>query len=105
MPRQRTRANGEGTVYWSTSYGRFVGQYTQGRDGEKLQRKKIYGTRGDRSRAARLAVEERLAKYVGPRRGRDGTQRRQAFADHWIENASIRSKTRQFYEWLAKMHL
>src|SRR5580704_15839126 len=101
--KQARRANGEGSIFWSDSYDRYVAMVTIGRTPEgKTRRKKVFGQRGDRSSAARLGVKERIAKYVGRRGARDGGVKLKAFTDQWIENAPIRTNTRSLYCWLAK---
>lgn len=97
----KRRANGEGSVFWSDSFGRYVAQATL----PNGRRKSFFAPRGDRSRAAKVGVQERLHKYVGRRGARGADERLQQFTDHWIETASIRSKTRQFYEWIARTHI
>jgi len=107
VPRKpQKRANGEGSVYWSDAYDRYVGQVTLGRapDG-RMRRKKVYGKLGDDSRASRVAIEERIEKYVGRRGTRDGTVQLKPFIERWVEGAHIRAKTRGFYAWLIKNHL
>lgn len=103
MPHKRTRrANGEGSVYWSDAYGRYVGQVTIGRDGDKLRRKKFFGARGDRSRAAKLGIEERMRPYVG-RSARDrSVESLQSYVERWITNAPVRANTRDYYRWASK---
>lgn len=102
MQRKRTKANGEGSVYWSDSYGRYVGQVTIGRSGEKLKRKKFFGRRGDKTRAAKLGVEERMKPYLG-RRARDrSVESLQSYVDRWIQNAPVRANTRDYYRWASK---
>jgi integrase len=108
MPRKRTRgrtkSNGEGSIYWSDHYRRYVGQVTIAREGEKLLRKKFFGPRGDRSRIARLGIEERVRPYVS-RRARGSTETLAVFTKRWIETAPIRAKTRDQYEWVANKYL
>jgi len=104
--KQSRRANGEGSIFWSDSYGRYVGMATLPRTSDgKLRRKKVFGKRGDRSSAARLGVKERIDKYFGRRGTRDGAAQLKAFADKWIENAPIRTNTRVMYESIIKNHL
>ena len=102
MPRKRTRANGEGSVYWSASYGRYVGQVTTGRDGDTLRRKKFFGRRGDRTRAAKLAVEERMAPYLERKTDKRSFEPLQTYVDRWIETAPVRANTRDYYHWTSK---
>lgn len=94
----KRRGNNQGSVYWSASDNRYVGQATL----PNGKRKKVCGTRGDKSRAARLGVEERLAKYIGRRGTRDGSEQLQAFVARWIETAPIRENTRDQYRWMAR---
>ena len=106
--RQSRRANGDGcSIYWSMN--RYVAQVTLGVVDGRLKRKKLYGRLGDDSRAAKVAVEERAAKYVGRRGKSDGSARLKEFIDLWIERAfvagEIRAKTKGFYEWASRKHL
>lgn len=101
--KQPRRANGEGSIFWSDSYGRYVAMVTLGHTPNgKLRRKNIYGPKGDRSSTARLAVKERIAKYIGRSGARDGSDTLKAFTDTWIDNAPIRTNTRTLYRWLSK---
>jgi integrase len=103
MQRKRTRANGEGSIYWSDAYNRYIAQVTIGRDAEgKLRRKKFFGQRGDRSRAARVGVEERARPYLRRRTARPSSESLQTYVDRWITNAPVRANTRDYYGWSAK---
>lgn len=100
MPRRR--ANGEGSVYWSDSYRRYVGQATMARDGDKLERKKIFGRRGDRSRAARVGVQERLKPYLRRPASNYAKTSLRRHVDQWIATAPVREGTRDYYRWASK---
>ena len=111
--KQSRRTNGNGvSVYWSMN--RYVAQVTLGTTTDrKPKRKKLYGPLGDKSRAAKLGVEER-AKIYAARRGKgDGSAQLKTVIDQWIEDAAkkpaddggIRAKTKGFYEWISRMHL
>ena len=102
--KQSRRANGDGvSIYWSMN--RYVAQVTVGTFDGKPKRKKLYGPLGDKSRAAKLGVEER-AKIYAARRGKgDGSAQLKTVVDQWIESAKIRAKTKSFYEWISRKHL
>jgi hypothetical protein len=71
--KHKKAANGEGSVKWSKSYRRWVGQATLQRPGQAPARKKVYGPPGNDSTAARQIVEHKLSQYVGPGRAGDAT--------------------------------
>ena len=107
--KQSRRTNGDGvSVYWSMN--RYVAQVTLGTSTDgKPKRKKLYGPRGDKSRAAKIGVEERATIYATRRGKGDGSAQLKTVIDQWIESAAesrdIRAKTKGFYEWISRMHL
>lgn len=105
--RKQKKANGEGSVFWSDAQRRYIGFVTIGGTARnKPKRKKFLGKRGDKSRVARLAVEERMTQLRN-RRGSGpggGTQLR-AYMESWIERADIRSHTRATYKYVSGSQL
>lgn len=105
--RKQKKANGEGSVFWSDTQRRYIGFVTIGGDVKnRSRRKKFLGKRGDRSRAARLAVEERMTQ-LRSRRGSapGGGTKLRAYIDDWIDRSNIRSHTRVTYRSISKSHL
>jgi integrase len=98
-------ANGKGSVKWSKSYRRWVGQATLRRPGQPPVRKKLYGPRGDDSNAARQIVEHKLAQYLGPERAGDATAPLKMFLEKYASRSEIASNTRAFYSMLAESYL
>lgn len=97
-------ANGDGSVYWSSYYDRFVGQVTLRWEEGKPRRYKLYGPAGDESRSAKLSVEDRLKKYVkGPASVKASRMiRLDTFVKRWIESAPIRSASKDWFTWASK---
>jgi hypothetical protein len=81
--RKPKRANGESSVFWSDAQRRYIGFVTIGAGAtDKPRRKKFLGKRGDKSRVARLAVEERMTQ-LRSRRGsaKGGATQLRAYMD------------------------
>jgi hypothetical protein len=74
VPRKQRRGRtGDGSVYWSASQERYIGEYTLGRDDRGVRiRKVIVGPRGDKSDDARLGVKDRLHRVKRPKRTTHG---------------------------------
>ncbi|MDE2102386.1 MAG: site-specific integrase [Patescibacteria group bacterium] len=94
----KRRGNNAGSVFWSTYFGRYVAEISL----PNGKRRRLYGKKGDKSKPARLAVEERMARHVSPHGARNGSEKLGAFTDRIIETAQIRENTRDYYGWMAK---
>jgi integrase len=103
--KRKKAANGEGSVTWSKSYRRWVGQATLRRPGQPPVRKKVYGPPGADSSAARKIVEHKLAQYIGPERAGDATAPLKAFLDEYASRSKLASNTRSFYAMLVESYL
>jgi integrase len=116
MPRKKQRrANpGSGSVYWSRTQERYVGEITLGRDDRCVRVKKvIVGPRGDKSDEARLGLKDRLQqwqhKHPKPRAGKGRAITRTTLGEYledWLESKTRLSEAASAtYAWAIDRYL
>lgn len=104
--RRRAKApNGKGSLTWSKSYRRWIGQATLRCPGQQPVRKKIYGPRGDNSGAAREIVRFKLDKFLAVPHAADGNTPLRQFLEDYASRADLAPKTREVYAGFIKKHL
>ena len=105
------RAPGNGTVYWSKSEGRYVGEIHLGYDEDRKRiKRRLPGPRGDKSDDARLGLKDRLQQAL---RKRPMVKRGQAhsritlgeYLDTWVAGKAVSPATKASYEWAIDSYL
>jgi integrase len=110
--KRRGRAQpGSGSVYWSESQQRFVGELTLGYDEKGRIRKVLVGPRGDHSDDARLGVEDRLKQLQRRQPPRKRGARVPAritlgeFLESWLSERNLSDAAAANYAWAVEHYL
>jgi integrase len=113
MARKQRRARpGSGSVYWSATQERYVGEITLGHDKAGRIRKVIVGPRGCKDEDARLGVKDRLAqlqrKQPAPRRGQRRVVSRMTLGEYlegWLRDKDLSDAAIANYTWAIEQYL
>jgi integrase len=111
VPRKQRRSRaGEGSVYWSASQERYVGEVTIGHDKRGRIRKVIVGPRGRKDDDAKLGVKDRLQRFRRqklPARKAAITSRTTLgeYLEGWLHGKDLSEAAMATYGWAIEQYL